>query len=143
MTIICGTDFSLNARRASDVAAALAARMGRPLALVHVIEEYRVEALLDTARESRAASLGRRLEHEAQGLAARHEVKVEPLAVPGVACEQLADLAREQNAPFVVVASQSTPSQRWTLGSVAERVVRKAPCAVLTVRPHGHGSERE
>ena len=134
MSIVCGTDFSLNARQASEVAAALASRMGWPLALVHVIEEFRVEALLDTAREARAESLGRRLEHEAQGLAGRYGAEVEPLAVPGVAYEKLVELARERKAPFVVVAAESTPDQRWAVGSVAERVAQCSHVPVLVIR---------
>ena len=134
MSIVCGTDFSLNARKASEVAAALAARMGWPLSLVHVIEEFRVEALLDPAREARAESLNRRLEHEAQELTARHGAKVEPIAVRGVAYEALAELARDQRAPFVVVASLSEPERHWALGSVAERVAQCSPVPVLVIR---------
>lgn len=134
MSIVCGTDFSLNARQASEVAAALAARMGWPLALVHVVDELRIDALLDPSRETRAAALALRLEHEAQGLTARHGAKVEPLAAPGVAYEKLAELARERRAPFVIVASLSVPDQRWSVGSVAERVAQCSPVPVLVVR---------
>ncbi|HEY6722522.1 MAG TPA: universal stress protein [Polyangiaceae bacterium] len=134
MSIVCGTDFSLNARQASEVAAALAARMGWPLALVHVVEEYRVDALLDPARATRAESLARRLAHEAQGLTARYGAQVEPLTVSGVAYEKLAELARDRRAPFVIVASLSAPEQRWAVGSVAERVAQCSPVPVLVIR---------
>lgn len=134
MSIVCGTDFSVNARRASEVAAALAARMGWPLALVHVVEEYRVDALLDPARETRVESRARRLGHEADGLADSFGVQVEPVTVTGVAYDKLAELAREHRAPFVVVASLSATEQRWLMGSVAERVAQCSPVPVLVVR---------
>jgi len=134
MSIVCGTDFSLNAQKATEVAAALAVRMGWPLALVHVIEELGVEALLDTAREARDESLRRRLDHEARRLADRYAVKVEPIAVPGVAHDKLVELARERAAPFVVVASLSSPERCWALGSVAERVAQCSTVPVLVVR---------
>ena len=44
MSIVCGTDFSTNARQASEVAAALAARMGQSLVLVHVVDGLAVAA---------------------------------------------------------------------------------------------------
>jgi len=134
MSIVCGTDFSLNARRASDVAAALAARMGWPLALVHVDDPSGLDAALDPAREARTDGLTRRLEHEALRLADSFHAQVEPVLVCGVAYEKLAELAREREAPFVVVASLSAPEQRWLVGSVAERVAQCSPVPVLVVR---------
>ncbi|HEU5075881.1 MAG TPA: universal stress protein, partial [Polyangiaceae bacterium] len=134
MSIICGTDFSHNAQKASEVAAALAARMGWPLALVHVIEEFSVEALLDTAREQRSDSLRRRLQTEARTLAARYDVKVEPVALTGVAYEALAELAKERRAPFLIVASLSAPERPWAVGSIAERVAQCSSVPVLVIR---------
>lgn len=134
MSIVCGTDFSPNAQQASEVAAALAARMGWPLALVHIIEEFSVEALLDTAREQRSDSLRSRLQTEARTLAVRYGVQVEPVAVTGAAYERLVELARERQAPFVVVASLSAPERPWAVGSIAERVAQCSPVPVLVVR---------
>jgi len=134
MSIVCGTDFSLNARRASEVAAALAARMGWPLALVHVDDPSGLEAALDPAHEARSEALTRRLEHEALRLRDSLHANVEPVLVRGVAYEKLAELAHEREAPFVVVASLSAPEQRWLVGSVAERVAQCSPVPVLVVR---------
>ena len=61
MSIVCGTDFSPNARQASEVAAALAARLGESLALVHVVDVLAVGPEKDAPYEG----LGRRLDDEA------------------------------------------------------------------------------
>ena len=45
-------------------------------------------------------------------------------------------LAREIGADLIVVASEPTTRfQRWLGGSVADRIVRSAPCPVVVVRP--------
>ena len=48
--------------------------------------------------------------------------------------------AREHDVDLVVIATHGRTGLRHALfGSVAEKVVRKAPCPVLSVRPEGHG----
>ncbi len=50
--------------------------------------------------------------------------------------EAIADYAKENGVDFICVGSHGrTGLSRMFLGSVAERVVRLAPCAVLVVRP--------
>lgn len=47
----------------------------------------------------------------------------------------LCEIARELGSDLIVVPSHGRRGfQRWLLGSVAERVVRMAPCPVLVVR---------
>jgi universal stress protein A len=47
--------------------------------------------------------------------------------------------AREQSVDLIVIATHGRSGLKHVLmGSVAERVVRKAPCPVLTVRSDGH-----
>jgi nucleotide-binding universal stress UspA family protein len=50
--IVCATDFSTNARKAAEVAAALAQRIDAQLVLVHVADEY--NALPEGSAEFRA-----------------------------------------------------------------------------------------
>ena len=46
--------------------------------------------------------------------------------------------ASEQQVDLIVLSTHGrTGLARWVLGSVAEHVVRKAPCPVLTVHPDG------
>lgn len=130
MSIVCGTDFSHNARQASEVAAALAGRMGQSLALVHVVD------VLPIGPEKHAPyeELGHRLQDEARRLADRFSVNVEPVVVPGSAHRKLMELASEHDASLIVLASLSTETARWALGSVAERVAQASPVPVLVVR---------
>lgn len=54
----------------------------------------------------------------------------------GDADEELLDLAEKLAAKLIVVGTHGRSGfRRLVLGSVAESVVRKAPCAVLVVRP--------
>jgi len=130
MSIVCGTDFSHYARQASEVAAALAGRMGQTLVLVHVVD------VLPLGPEKHApyADLGRRLQDEAQRLVGRFKANVEPVVVPGCAHRKLVELASERDASLVVLASLSAEPAHWTVGSVAERVAQASPAPVLVVR---------
>lgn len=67
---------------------------------------------------------------------AERGVIVEPVVRQGHAASEIVELARERGASLLVQATHGRrgPS-RWLLGSVAEDVVRRAPCPVLTLRP--------
>ncbi len=57
----------------------------------------------------------------------------------GLPAETIVRVARERNADLIVMGTHGrTGLQHVLLGSVAEKVVRLAPCPVLTVRYKGH-----
>ena len=134
MKVVCGTDFSQHAAEAADVAAALAARLNEPLALIHVMEATRYELLskelFDNLRDRRQA----RLKQEAERLR-KSGVKVEEELLTGSPSTVLADFAGGSKAGLIVVSSlgQIAPS-RWLVGSVAERVAQTASMPTLVVR---------
>lgn len=58
------------------------------------------------------------------------------LLVEGEAADALMHTAKEQGIDLIVMTSHGrTGFNRWLFGSVAERVVRHAPCPVLTIGP--------
>jgi len=55
----------------------------------------------------------------------------------GAPWQEIVRLAADEHADMIVMGTQGRSGlDRLLLGSVAERVVRHAPCPVLTVRPH-------
>lgn len=64
---------------------------------------------------------------------------VAPLVMEGSPAESIVRAAEESRADIIVIATHGqTGWRRFIFGSVAERVVRLASCAVLTVQvPHG------
>jgi nucleotide-binding universal stress UspA family protein len=135
MTIICGTDFSDNAREAASVAAALASRLDAPLKLVHVLDELGAELAVGSHQDAISEPVRARLREWAAELASRYSVEVEPVDVPGSAHEKLCDIARDSAARAIVVSSLGRRKQhRWLLGSVAERVAQSATVPVIVVR---------
>jgi nucleotide-binding universal stress UspA family protein len=73
-----------------------------------------------------------RLQAEAEA----HGVQAEVATVGGAAPAVLLDLARDPEVRLIVMAThgRSGPS-RWVLGSVAEQVLREAPCPILLLTP--------
>jgi universal stress protein A len=68
-----------------------------------------------------------------QGLQITREVRV------GTPFLEIVRHAKDINADLVVIGTHGRSGLAHVLlGSTAEKVVRKAPCPVLTVRPQGH-----
>jgi nucleotide-binding universal stress UspA family protein len=138
--ILCPIDFSASSRDAMNLAAELALPGRAAITLMHVLElpvsysgelpllpEYRRDA------DWRATAL---LEQWASELAAKTSLVVERQARVGWAgAEVLAVLGHDDSFDLVVMGSHGrTGVPRIVLGSVAEKVVRHAPCPVLVAR---------
>jgi universal stress protein A len=138
--ILCPIDLSPGSRKAMRVAAELARDWSAPLVLVHVWEPPRwssgeiqlAPGVLQDMLDTEAAEVDR-WKTTARELGAR-EVTTQMLT--GVAWDQIAALASKDPAIDLVVMGTHgrTGLKHVLLGSVAEKVVRHAPCAVLVVR---------
>src|SRR6266478_3213395 len=139
--ILVGTDFSEASDEARRVAIELARRLGAELEIVHVEEPlpayaFAEGALLDLPRlqEEVRTWAERQLEDLARGARASG-VSTTTAVLLGVPANTIVEAARTERADLIVVGTHGrTGLERVLLGSVAERVVRNAPCAVLTVR---------
>jgi nucleotide-binding universal stress UspA family protein len=68
-----------------------------------------------------------------------HAKRVTRSVIRGTPFVEIVRYAREQNVDLIVMGTHGrTGLEHALIGSVTEKVVRKAPCPVLTVRPEGH-----
>lgn len=136
MKIICGTDFSVHAAQAANVAAALAARSNGQLTLLHAPELSGLEFLSQAQVDHWRAHLRRKLTKEENRLRPSGANVLRKLVL-GRPHEVLASSARQFKADLIVVSSigQIAPS-RWLIGSVAERTAQNSPVPTLMVRDH-------
>lgn len=144
MKLVCATDFSEPAVRAEDEAVRLARRLDAEVVFVHVAVETPLygeqpiggvdtRAVYEAQRRWAVDALAARVERaKAGGVSARQMLRV------GAPVDELLAAAGEEQADMIVIGTHGrTGLDRLLLGSVAERVVRRAPCPVLTVRPSG------
>lgn len=126
-TILCGTDFSENARSAARAAAAIARLARKNLVLVHVVETVEPG---NQGPETR-----RRLKEEVSLLGrARGSVRGEVVEADSAAVALLALVAAPEIGLLVVSSVSKTRIDRWTLGSVSERLAEAAAVPTLVVR---------
>ncbi len=146
--VLIPTDFSDTAAAAAEYGCALAARLGARVTLLNVFSagvvalpdaiyaptEEELEMLAHAAR-GQLAALAYRL--------ARPDVHIDVVAVEGVASEAIIKYAEEHPGGLIVIGTHGRKGLAHAiLGSVAERVVRTAPCPVLTVgRTAAHAHE--
>ena len=131
--IICGTDFSENARQAANVAATLATRLSAPLVLVHATGLL-IQGSTPEAYDAVSASFRERLHEEAERLRGLGATVEETLSA-GAPDEVLVQLAQQRQARLLVVSSLGLRAPtRWLLGSVAERTAESSPVPTLVVR---------
>ncbi|MBT8365481.1 MAG: universal stress protein, partial [Deltaproteobacteria bacterium] len=65
-------------------------------------------------------------------------VETQILVEFGLAAEKIIEAAKEKDADMIIMATHGrTGLSHALIGSVAEKVVRQAPCPVLTIRPKG------
>lgn len=136
-TIVFPTDFSTLSDAALDYATAFARDTGARLLIVHVEEPpaaYGGGEMYYGLPEPDSAALTSMLHKVVPPDA---EVPFEHRLLLGDPAGEIVELAREVNADLIVMASHGrTGLRRLLMGSVAEAVVRRAPCSVLTFKPH-------
>lgn len=136
--ILVASDFSACAERALEVGLELAQVSAASVTIVHVHEREVWAPGLAEVLEARAgevrAKIGDLLERAAAKARAGGVANVETRVVDGVPYQEITRLAREGGYDLIVIGTHGrTGIEHVLVGSVAERVVRTAPCAVLTV----------
>jgi nucleotide-binding universal stress UspA family protein len=140
--VLVPTDFSDTSDSALRYGKALAAAFGATLHVVHIIEEpygqpwaveaygFSLAALQDEwIKDAQARLAGSLTEEE------RKAVNAVTTTVLGHPVMEILRYATENKVDLIVMGTHGRgPLGHVVLGSVAERVVRKAPCPVLTVR---------
>jgi nucleotide-binding universal stress UspA family protein len=144
-TIVAAVDFSETSDDALRVACELAACHDSELHLVHVIPDARQQAWSVEAPGLDFSALQQESMADAERmLASRTAAVTAPLprvvrrVVAGLpAAREIDQYAATHGADLIVVGTHGYgPVRRLVLGSVADRVVRMAPCPVLTVPHH-------
>jgi nucleotide-binding universal stress UspA family protein len=139
--ILCPIDFSAGSQHAFRVAARLAGDTGTELLLVHAwflppiaaggdmpLPAAAIQGLVDDAERGLAELIP-----EAKSLGVEH---VSSQLVSGPPWERIIGLAEPEDL-IVMGTHGRTGIRRFLLGSVAEKVVRHAPCSVLVARDAG------
>jgi nucleotide-binding universal stress UspA family protein len=140
-TILVATDFSEQADHALEYAAKLAAQLDAKIHLVHAISvpAMGVSEMGVAYSSMMIESQTRAAQAALDALAARYRdrVSLAPTRLEVGDARDAIDLVAEQiGADLIVMGTHGRRGvKRLLLGSVAEAVVRSAPCPVLTVRP--------
>jgi len=137
--ILVPTDFSEHGDAAVEYAVNLARRLDATLHLLHVVTIpvagvgdiglVNATAFAQSAQRDAQASL------EAIATRLRDHVEVAPVRVEAGDARSVINLVAQQiYADMIVMGTHGRRGlSRWFLGSIAESVVRTAPCPVLTV----------
>lgn len=141
-SILVPTDFSETSMVAVRYGAALARAFGARLSLLHVVHESFTDdiiaatslGMLEVAGKNARVRLTRLLSSEDErALRPEHVVRTGP---PDT---EIVDYAREHDVDLIVVATRGRSAVAHIIeGSVAERLLRRAPCPVLIVRHPEH-----
>jgi len=137
-TLLAPTDFSAGSAAAVEYALWLAGRTSATVIFYHVMEPtvYSVDFALtrpDLSTEVRqqANEMLRQLVEEARG----RGISAEHVLAVGAPFAEIGRAAAERKADLIVMGTHGrTGLAHAVLGSTAERVVRLAPCPVLTVK---------
>jgi len=133
--ILYPTDFSAAGECALEMAASLARDRGATLLIGHVEEPPMVYGGVEFyyGIEGTREEIARRLN---EVVPADPTVACEHRLIAGAPAAAIVELAEQENVDLIVMATHGrTGLTRVLMGSVAEEVVRKAKCPVLTVKP--------
>ena len=136
-TILVPTDFSTYAEQALQEALAIAARDQAHVLLLHALPLLPITWPDEWSlpRPQFEEQIQRDTEQQLQTIAAQHPVPIETLVVWGSPAAVICDVAKARQCDLIVMSTHGrTGLAHVFIGSVAERVVRYAPCAVLIVR---------
>jgi nucleotide-binding universal stress UspA family protein len=141
--ILVPTDFSPPSDAALEYARMLAAKFGSTLRILHVIDdpsassEFVPDGFAPSTEDIRIALVenARKRLNRQMNLVDRSRYHAHADAVLGIPAQAIIDYAGATGTSLIVMGTHGrTGLAHLLMGSVAEQVVRTAPCPVLTVR---------
>jgi universal stress protein A len=140
--ILVPVDFSPPSEKALRYASRFGEQFGSSVTLLHVIQPMVYPSdfgypptVVDTVDQAVRLQIEEKLAGLAQGAGARADILIRV----GQPHYEITLAARELNVDLIIVSTHGrTGLKHVLLGSTAERVVRHAPCPVLTVREREH-----
>ncbi len=150
--ILVATDFSEPSRRALCDALALAAENNAQLSVIHVLQPDRKYGALENPPELDLERIAaeRQIKALVDELGPEQNIHT-TLVKHGPVAEQVAAVIEEEGIDLLVIGTRGRGGlQKMALGSVAEELLRIAPCPVMTIGPkadiatitHGPGFHR-
>ena len=144
--ILVPTDFSETSDVALTYGKALAERFGAALHVLHVIDDTLLTAYASEAFGTSLFAMRDEIEKDSrarlEGVFDTQETqKLGGVAVlrTGQAFAEIVRYALEERIDLIVMGTHGRgPVSHMLLGSVAEKIVRRGPCPVLTVRHSEH-----
>ena len=145
--ILFPTDFSEHSRHAFSYAMSFAKEYGARLYMLHIVEDVQYLAnayMFDVPimpsfadmEQSRLKEMQEFIDREA----ADSSISIEKMIKHGRPFIEIIQTARDENIDLIVIATHGRSGLEYVFfGSTAEKVVRKAPCPVLSIRMPGHG----
>ena len=138
--ILCPVDFSETSRNAVHYAGVLAQAQRANVTALHVYPPPSASPDLPPLDGESDTGVVRRFQTEATALfadATSRGVRVNVLVERGQPARQILTCAVALPADVIVMGTHGAGGfERFILGSVAEKVLRQAPCPVITVPPH-------
>lgn len=139
--ILVPVDFSTHSEEAMRAAADLAKRYAGTVTLAYVYEpmQYALPEgyILYTPDQvsKMTSAFKERLDRAEQAMKELGAPTVEARLLEGIVAHELAELARNEAFDLIVMGTHGrTGVKRALMGSVADRVLRSAPCPVLVVK---------
>ena len=145
-SVLVPTDFSDASETALTYGRGLAEAFGASLHLVHVMEDLLAHAWAAEVYVAAVPNLREEIERESQQRlsamlpeADRERLRAEIALLSGNPFIEIIRYAKAHDIDLIVMGTHGRgPIAHMLLGSVAEKVVRKSPCPVLTVRDAQH-----
>ncbi|NPB10047.1 MAG: universal stress protein [Thermodesulfobacteria bacterium] len=142
-TILFPTDFTQASERVLPYARYLAEKLEAKIIVLFVVEElakyahfYVPHSALDNLEAELMESAKKKMEIFMEDHFSDFP-QAESLVLRGDVPEEIVKTAEEKNVDLIVMGTHGRKGlEKILLGSVTERVIKKAPCPVMTVNPH-------
>jgi len=142
--ILCPIDYSIYSEKALSYAIEFAGKYGAKLFLMHVLDIrvydindpdlYNVNIVDKETINKLRERLLKCVNEDTKG-----RISVEAIVLQGVPFAEIIKASKEYDIDLIVLGTHGrTGLSHAIMGSVAEKVVRKSPCPVLTVRHPEH-----
>ena len=142
--ILVPIDFSSHSKLALAYAKSIAKTYDSSLQILHVVEDKVHPAFYVTGKDtifdfmpqikSKSTELATKLLNDLKST----KVPAEIFIIEGIAAKEIVNFADENETDLIVISTHGlTGVEHFFLGSVTEKVVRRSPCPVFTVKSFG------